>query len=93
MAIKVADALGSPAEYLTKRLGPIPEAGDRREAWIISAQTIERFRLTNGVNDARHALAGHEVDRTEQRAAEHQLQSLAQQIDPEHHQRGMRRRR
>ena len=86
---RLADAMDSPADYLTARLGKKPEPGEKRESWLDGVKIIERFRLQNGITDEKHALGN-------KRALDHfvtdqHLSQIVREIDPPTRSRGMRR--
>ena len=86
---RLADAMDSPADYLTARLGKKPEPGEKLESWLDGVKIIERFRLQNGITDVKHAL-GHK------RALDHfvtdqHVSQIVREIDPPTRSRGMRR--
>jgi conjugative relaxase-like TrwC/TraI family protein len=86
---RLADAMDSPAEYLTERLGKKPEAGDKRESWLDGVKMIERFRLQNGVTANKHALGNERVP--DKFATDEYLNQIVREIDPPSRSRGMRR--
>jgi hypothetical protein len=86
---RLADAMDSPAEYLTERLGKKPEAGEKRESWLDGVKTIERCRLQNAVTDNKHALGRERAP--DKFATDEYLSQIVREIDPPTRARGMRR--
>jgi conjugative relaxase-like TrwC/TraI family protein len=86
---RLADAMDSPADYLTERLGEKPEAEDKRESWLDGVKTIERYRLQNGVRDNKHALGNKRAP--DKFATDEYLSQIIREIDPPTRSRGMRR--
>jgi hypothetical protein len=87
--LRVGKAVYDPPEYIARRLGSIPDAGPKREAWLEGAELIERHRLSNAITDPKRAL-GKDDRSIDHSVATHQLNDMVAEVEPPKRSRGMR---